>query len=93
MKYIRNTGILFSRDKGKKIIMYETIDEIKEAFPDIDESHLTALKVVQNNIKYGVLGFVHAWNSQPSFNPLFIHVSENDKFKELKGLKLSRIFA
>ena len=84
MKLIKNTGILFSRDRGKEVILYETIDEIRDKFPGVEEDHLKYLKNIMSNTTKLVVGFVRGERWTPNV-PIFTHVTEViDTFEVLK---------
>lgn len=75
MKKIRNICIDFSLNEGKDDILYESIQEVKEYFPNVKLSRFN--RAMFRKFK---IGFVKCVSTNEEYRS-FIYVSDKDKFE------------
>lgn len=80
MKKIKCIRVTFAKDNGKETIMYESVQEMLDYFPNVDEGHVGVLKdILDNGEGQGIVKmFAHTDD-----NPLFIQVSDKDEYEIL----------
>ena len=82
MKKIYNVGILYSLNQGKEDVLYESIEEIKENYPEISEDELIQIEDLFNHKGYKCLGFVKS-ERFTDLCPNFINVDDQDEYRKM----------